>query len=112
VVPKYSDSGRSTKRWFPPWAIVLLVVLSIGTISLRLATVRLSYRISRLDREISKIQTQIEKGKIELAKLKSPERLKTIAEEMGLVPPDSGRHIRLSLNDEPKKNEPSQNSRK
>ena len=74
-------------RWIPLWVIPCLVVLSVGTVWLRLSIVRTSYMIDETDRMIRDLKRVQENSELKLASLRSPRRLELLARtRFGLQP--------------------------
>lgn len=65
---------------------MIVVVLAVGTVSVRLSIVKTVYRIDELGREQAVRSREIQKLRTELSRLKSPTRIREIAEKAGLRP--------------------------
>jgi cell division protein FtsL len=72
----------------PIWVIPVILLLSVGTVWVRLSIVQFSYEINLTDRELNQTISRVEKLKVEVSQLRSPSRLEILArEEFGLRPP-------------------------
>jgi cell division protein FtsL len=75
-------------RWIPLWVVPVVLILSIGTIWLRLTMVKMTYRVSEMDRKITTLRHERERLTLELASLRSPRRLEKLARQsLKLSPP-------------------------
>lgn len=70
---------KSLREWIPFWVIPLIVILSIGTVWLRLSIVRTTYSIGQIDRQIRGLQEAREQMDLRMAALRSPRRLEILA---------------------------------
>ena len=85
------------RRWLPLWCIPCLIVLSIGTVWLRLSIVRTTYAIDLADREMRALQQQREQVELKVTALRSPRKLETIARgKFGLSHPHSEQVIHMT----------------
>jgi cell division protein FtsL len=76
-----------------PAALVVMLLASIGIFHVmsRVAVVKMGYQLSVLDVKGSTLQRENDALKVELATLKSPSRLESIARaQLSLVPPAVG----------------------
>lgn len=79
---------RTLNRYLSLSVAIVLVVLSVATVWLRLWVVRLSYNIGQAELSLRNVGQQVELLQLEVAKLKSPERLEKLArEKFSLRPP-------------------------
>lgn len=67
------------KRWFPGWAIAVIILMAIGTVWVRLAIVRTTYSISQTERAIRELQQAREQMDLKVTALRSPRRLEILA---------------------------------
>lgn len=68
------------KKWFPNWIWPTLMVLSAGTVWLRLWVVQTSYEVDFINKVQRNTRLQIEKLELEIARLTSPRHLEKLAE--------------------------------
>lgn len=84
------------RRWFPPWAVIVLIGFSIGTVWLRLSFIGASYSIDQSDRVIRELQEQKEKTELRVTALRSPRRLEILARtRFGLSHPKAEQIIHI-----------------
>src|SRR5262245_28925904 len=84
-------------------AIALLAAVGVVHVTSRVLVVRVGYELSRLDQESTALTRDNDRLKLELATLKSPARLETIAKtQLGLGPPAAASIIHLSPKGLPK----------
>ncbi|OFZ21890.1 MAG: hypothetical protein A2X94_03015 [Bdellovibrionales bacterium GWB1_55_8] len=85
------------RQWMPLWAVACLIIMSVGTVWLRLAIVGTSYDINQADREIRELQLAREYSTVKYTGLRSPRRLELLARtRFGLSQPRPDQIIRLS----------------
>src|SRR5205823_3640642 len=89
--------SRHTFIWgVPIWVVPTLVVMSIGTIWLRLAIVGTTYSIDQADKMIHSLQQEREQMRLKVTALRSPRRLEILAKtKFGWVQPKSNQVIRF-----------------
>ena len=93
---------KKKRNWFPAWAIVLVVILSIGTVWLRLTIVRTTYQISETDQMIRELQQLREQTELKVTALRSPRRLELLAKsKFGLGQPRSDQVVHVRGTDAP-----------
>src|SRR3954470_9970160 len=81
----------------PLWMVPVFLVLSIGTVWLRLAVVRTTYAIHQSEREIRNLTIEREQMELRVTALRSPRRLEMVARSrFGLSQPKSDRIIQMS----------------
>jgi cell division protein FtsL len=81
----------------PLWVLPVLVLLSIGTVALRLSIVRQTYAIDQVERQIKALKQAHENMELKVAGLRSPRHLEEIARgRFGLTQPRSDQIIYMS----------------
>jgi cell division protein FtsL len=92
-----TSSENLLRRWMPLWVLPVLIVMAIGTVTLRLSIVRKTYAIDQADRQIRALKEAREKMEVRVAGLKSPRRLELIARSrFGLTQPRTDQVIYMS----------------
>ncbi len=82
------------RRYVPLWVVPVLVILSVGTVWLRLLIVRTTYSISETDRQVKSLRHEREQMEWKVASLKSPKRLENLAKtHYGLGQPKSNQVV-------------------
>lgn len=77
-------------------AIGLLALVGIVHVTSRVMVVKMGYELSRLDSQTTDLLRENDALKLELATLKSPARLETLARtKLGLSPPAAGAVIHV-----------------
>ncbi len=80
----------------PIWVWPILLLFAAGTIWLRLAMVSTSYEIGQTDQRIANARQAKQDLEIEVARLRSPRHLETLARgRFGLEPPRANQTIRM-----------------
>ncbi len=84
-----SNSRRRSPRRIALWLSLLIVFIAelLVTTWVRVQCVNVGYEISALNRENQRLTELQENLKLEMARLKSPQRITRIAREMGLTMP-------------------------
>ncbi len=81
------------------WAVVIaLLVFTLAAFQLvrtRHAAVQIGYALSQATREHDQLLEDQRKLRLEVATLKNPVRLRSLAQSLGLVEPDPARIVRL-----------------
>ena len=67
------------KKWIPVWAIFGVILLSVGTVWLRLTIVRTTYSINQANRNLQNLQQEMSHAEVRMAALKSPKKLELLA---------------------------------
>lgn len=74
------------------WGWMLLALVSVGVffglITANTALDRTAFELQEIRQEISAEQTRYDRLRLDVARLRSPERIQPMAEELGLVYPD------------------------
>jgi cell division protein FtsL len=81
-----------------PAALAVLLLATVGVVHVtgRVLVVKMGYELSRLDATAAQLTHENDQLRLELATLKRPARLESIAKnQLGLVPPSAGAVIRL-----------------
>lgn len=77
-------------------AVLLLAAVGVVHVTSRVMVVKMGYELSRLDAAGAKLTRENDQLRLELATLKRPSRLETIAKgQLGLVPPSAGTVVHL-----------------
>lgn len=77
-------------------AVLLLATVGVVHVTSRVMVVKMGYELSRLDAAGAQLTRENDQLRLELATLKRPARLETIAKnQLGLVPPSAGTVITL-----------------
>lgn len=77
-------------------AIALLAAVGVVHVTSRVLVVRVGYELSKLDQEATALTRDNDRLKLELATLKSPTRLESIARsQLGMAPPAAASIIHL-----------------
>lgn len=85
------------RKWLPLWAVPVLVIMSIGTVWLRLTIVRTSYSIDQMNRQLLALRQAREQMEVTVTSLRSPRRLELLARtRFGLSQPQADQLIRLA----------------
>lgn len=67
------------KSWIPPWTIPVVLVLSVGTVWLRLSIVKTTYQVNQVDQRIRDLSREREQAELRFAALRSPRKLENLA---------------------------------
>lgn len=98
------DAPPATARAVPvishnAWAVVIaMLVFTLAAFQLvrtRHAAVQIGYALSQANRERDQLLEDQRKLRLEVATLKNPVRLRSLAQSLGLVEPDPARIVRL-----------------
>lgn len=85
-----------SRGWLPFWTLPVLVLMSIGTVWLRLTIVRTSYSIDQMDRQLRALHQARDQMGLKVTRLRSPRRLELLARSrFGLSQPEADQVIRL-----------------
>lgn len=97
----YSPVSSSERlRFFPVWAIGVLIGLAIGTVWLRLQIIRTTYEINQSKKMILNAQHELEQIELEVTRLRSPRHLEGLAKnQFGLQPPRASQMVYLKAHD-------------
>lgn len=77
-------------------AVALLAIVGVVHVTSRVMVVRMGYELSKLDAQTTDLTRENDQLRLELATLKSPSRLESMARsKMGLVPPSATSVIHL-----------------
>ncbi len=84
------------KFFVPTWVFPIIIVLSVGTVWLRLNIVDTTYRINQTDIQIRRLTLDQQKLSLKLAEVRSPRRLEGLAKsKFGLRPTEASQIISL-----------------
>lgn len=64
---------------YPFWTSIIVILMAIGTVWMRLYMVRMSYEIDQADKLIQNAKSNMERLELEVAQLRSPQRLEKLA---------------------------------
>jgi cell division protein FtsL len=74
--------------WFPPWIWPVILVLTIGSVWIRLSVVKATYEVTQADKAMRSLQQDREQIELRVAGLRSPRRLEILARSrFGLTQP-------------------------
>lgn len=91
--------------------ISLLFSLGLSYTYLKASKAQLNWKISRLEQDIHHININSEKLKIDIARLKSLDRIEKIALQMGMVKNPSGRYLMYNIKNEGSSEAPLKNTK-
>jgi cell division protein FtsL len=78
-------------------AVALLAIVGVIHVTSRVMVVRMGYELSTLDAQTTDLTRENDQLRLELATLKSPSRLESIARaKLGLVPPSATAVVHLT----------------
>lgn len=86
---------RNTRsQWFPAWIWPVFLVLTIGSVWVRLSVVKTTYDVTQADKTLRSLQQDREQIELRVAGLRSPRRLEILARSrFGLSQPRSDQVI-------------------
>lgn len=83
-------------------AIALLAAVGVVHVTSRVLVVKVGYELSRLDQEATALTRDNDRLKLELATLRSPGQLESVARtKLGLVPPSAAAILHLAPEKKP-----------
>jgi cell division protein FtsL len=84
------------RRFFPLWAVPVLIIFAFATVWLRLTVVRTTYELNEANKTLHNLKLDNERLELKVAQLRSPRRLESIAKQkFKLTPPTPDRIIQL-----------------
>lgn len=93
-----TQASGATRRFskMPLWVIPSLILMSIGTVWLRLSIVATTYSIDQAEKKIRQLQLEREQLELRVTALRSPRRLELLARtRYGLTQPQSEQIVHL-----------------
>ena len=93
---KHDAKKNSVKTWVPFWTIPCVILLSVGTVWLRLKVVQTTYELNQANKILQTLKLEKERTDLKLAQLRSPRRLEKLARQsFHLEPPTADRVISM-----------------
>ena len=86
---------RKASRLIPAMLMISIATLGFATLMIRLETTREGYRLSSLNEEISHLENDNRTLRLKVAELSSHERLRALAQNYHLAPPERGQVVML-----------------
>lgn len=84
------------KKFFPLWAVPVLIAFAFATVWLRLNVVQTTYELNEANKTLHNLKLENEKLELKVAQLRSPRRLEAIAKQrFKLSPPTPEKLIQL-----------------
>lgn len=84
------------RKWIPLWVFPIIIFFAFATVWIRLSVVKKTYELNQVSRMVQNLKLENEQLELQVAQLRSPRRLETLARTIfNLKPPEAGRVIKL-----------------